>query len=143
MLLFMSNRRAEDWRELESMEDAARRLLQELDERVRRKAAERLQGSDRIRDQQPQLSPASAENAEERSLRGLGRLDAPPQQFTNREAAGDPVAGEGESGNGLEFDGRADLPTLDFVHVNPGSTARPALDEPPVKDRAVTRSRDF
>jgi len=143
MLLFMSNRRAEDWRELESMEDAARRLLQELDERVRRRAAERLEASAKIQDQQPQLSPGRAEHADGASDGVSGSLKRRPQQFTNREAAGDPVAGEGGSGNGLEFDGRADLSTLDFVHVNPEGTARPSLDEPPVKDRAVTRSRDF
>ena len=121
------------------MEDAASRLLRVLDERAKKRAAERLEASTKIQDRP--LPPD--ENADGASDGVQGSLKRRPQQFTNREAAGDPVAGEGGSGNGLEFYGRADLPTLDFVHVNPEDTARPALDESPVKDRAVTRSRDF
>ncbi|WP_210237894.1 hypothetical protein, partial [Mesorhizobium sp. M2D.F.Ca.ET.223.01.1.1] len=43
-------RKEPDWRELESYEDAARRLLAELDERVRRKASERPEGSEKFAD---------------------------------------------------------------------------------------------
>jgi len=123
------------------MEAAASRLLRVLDERVRkRRLAGGLEGPAEIQDRP--LSPD--ENAEERSHMGSGRLDAPPQLTQPREDGCDPVASKGFSGNGLEFDGRADLSTLDFVRcVNPEGTARPSLDEPPVKDRAVTRSRDF
>ena len=82
----MDNRHTrKDWRETESMEDAASRLLRVLDERIaRKKAAERLDNcSAQIADRP--LSPD--ENAEERSRMGSGRLDAPPQQFTSLEEA--------------------------------------------------------
>jgi len=85
-----------NWRETESYEDAARRLIGVMDERAKKKAAERLEGSAKIQDRP--LSPG--ENADGASDGVSGSLKRRPQQFTNREAAGDPVAGEGEPGNG-------------------------------------------
>ena len=79
------------------MEDAASRLLRVLDERAKKRAAERLEASTKIQDRP--LPPD--ENADGASDGVQGSLKRRPQQFTNREAAGDPVAGEGGSGNGL------------------------------------------
>jgi hypothetical protein len=120
----MDNRhRQKGWRETESMSDAASRLLRVLDERSKKRknsAGEDL-GRRQIADRP--LSPD--ENAEERSPRGLGRLDAPPQQFTSLEEASDHTPQGGER-RGLEFDGRAELSTLDFVQsFSPQGTARP------------------
>ncbi len=46
----MASERRPDWRETESFEDAARRLMAIMDERARKKAAERLEGSAQIAD---------------------------------------------------------------------------------------------
>jgi hypothetical protein len=68
-------------------------------------------------------------SAEERSHSGSGGLDAPPQ-LTAADR-------EDSCSDGSECVGRADLSTLDFVHVNPKGTARPAPGAP-----LVGRSRE-
>lgn len=77
MLLVMSSTHRKDWREDETLEAAARRLLAEWDERIaKKKAEEALQSSSKIADQ-PARSLAKAEEAEAQSM-GLGMLDGLP-----------------------------------------------------------------
>lgn len=77
MLPFMSNRHQRNWREEETLEAAARRLLAEWDERIaKKKAEEALQSSSKIADQ-PARSLAKAEEAEGENV-GLGTFDRSP-----------------------------------------------------------------
>ncbi|WP_210236321.1 MULTISPECIES: hypothetical protein, partial [unclassified Mesorhizobium] len=105
----MENRhRQKGWREEETMEDAARRLLQELDERVRRKASERLEGSEKIADR-----PWSQdENGREASDRGSGTLKLPGQLTPTVGGNGGDPAFEGVAERGLETGERAAISTV-------------------------------
>lgn len=72
--------RRKDWREDETLEAAARRLLAEWDERIaRKKAAERLKASEKFSDQ-PARSLAMAEKADGASDGVIGSLKRRPQR---------------------------------------------------------------
>ncbi|PBB75183.1 hypothetical protein CK227_10345 [Mesorhizobium sp. WSM4308] len=105
-------RKEPNWREEESMEAAASRLLRVLDERAKKRAAG-AQSPARILDRP--LSPD--EGADGESDLGSGSLDRRPQLTDSRE----------ELASGLEYGRRADLGQLDYVFekIRPKDTARP------------------
>jgi hypothetical protein len=130
----MSNRTQKDWRELESTEDAAARLLAVLEQRVeKRKAAEGLERSAQFADQQPTrslvgLAEKCGRDSERKhgstALKLPGRQSTPPQ---GGGIGGDPVAevgisnGIGNAGGQTGFGISSSLKCKD--------TACPALDE--------------
>lgn len=75
----MSNRHQRNWREEETLEAAARRLLAEWDERIaKKKAAERLEASEQIADQ-PARSLADADKSADSENDGvMGSFDRCP-----------------------------------------------------------------
>jgi len=81
--LTMSNGRTKGWRELESFEEAAARLIGVMDERKRKRLAGSLNAPAEIMDQQ--RSPA--ENAAGEKLEGSGSFDRQPQRPAAREDA--------------------------------------------------------
>jgi hypothetical protein len=86
----MSNSRRRNFREDETLEAAARRLLQEWDERIaRKKAAERLEASAQIADQS---CPSADKRADGESDQGVSTLNRRPQLTATRE--------DGEVGSG-------------------------------------------
>jgi hypothetical protein len=98
----MGIERKPTWRDLESMEDAARRLLAELDERVRRKASERLECSDKIQETSTR-SLVAGDKGREASAKRSAALKLPGQSTAPQGGQGaDPVALEiCKEGNGL------------------------------------------
>jgi|SRR6185369_5404319 len=117
-----------NWRETESMEDAARRLIGVLDERAKKRKhlAGGCMGPAEIADRP--LSPD--ENADGASARGSGALKRRPQSTPVREDTGDHAAERGGNSSGLEFDGRAEFSTLGFVQsFSFQGTARPTPDD--------------
>lgn len=138
--------RRKDWRELESMEDAARRLLQELDERTQRKATERktLAGGVRlgpaeIRD--PDVSPSG--KAADSESAGWGSLDRCPPVTQPREEGCDHVAGSDVCSNGLVAGGvsgllraRIDFPMRPPAQPYAGPNGEGFTVEAPVEERA-------
>src|ERR1051325_5578282 len=103
LVSMVGGRKRKDWRELESIGDAARRLLAKMDERKQHtatKASERLtQGSDKSQ-AFPALSLAW-ENADGASARGSGALKRRPQSTPVREDTGDHAAERGGNSSGL------------------------------------------
>jgi hypothetical protein len=126
-------RKDRDWRETESLSDAASRLLRVLDERKAKKAAEGLERSAQIADQQPTRSLVGlAEKCGRDSERkhGSTALKLPGRQYTPPQGGGiggDPVAevgisnGIGNAGGQTGFGISSSLKCKD--------TACPALDE--------------
>lgn len=105
-------RREPNWRETESTEDAARRLLAVLDERSRRnKASGRLQAPEQIQKSEAaspcvalEKRPADERNQGSASLQSAGQLTV--------------AWVEGEDGNGLGADG------VDHGPVEPGDVLK-------------------
>ncbi|RTM07433.1 MAG: hypothetical protein EKK31_11775 [Hyphomicrobiales bacterium] len=125
--LTMDSRRQKrpDWRETESLSDAASRLLRVLDERKKR----RLAGAEtpaEIQQSRTYVPAYPGENGREASAKNGSAALKPPGQLTpQREECGDHTL-EGGNGRGLETDGRAEFSTLDFVQsFSPQGTARP------------------
>src|SRR5690349_11196803 len=98
----MSGGQRKDWREYETMEDAARRLIGVMDERAKRKAAGSL-GVEPAEILNRPLSPD--ENGPSESDRGSGSLDRSGQLTPVREDTGDHAAARGGNGSGLEWGG--------------------------------------
>jgi hypothetical protein len=86
-------RRELDWRENEPIGDAVRRLTAMIDERNAKKR--RLAGAETPAEIQD-FPWSPGKNAEERSHKGSGRLDAPPQR---------PAATSGEEDDGVRMGG--------------------------------------
>jgi hypothetical protein len=126
-----SERKDRDWRETESMEDAARRLWRDWDERKAKKAAEGLERSAQFADQQPTRSLvglADKGGLPER-YRRLNALDGSPQFTAGREdmAGGDPVAEVGRSNGIGNAGGQAGFGISSSLKYK--DTACPTLDE--------------
>jgi len=129
-----------NWRETESMSDAASRLLRVLDERSKKRKA--LAGGDAgagtnclSKDACPCVSLEKSGLADRNN--GPHAIDA-SLQLTPSEGrnGGDPVASKGFSGNGLVMGvGRADLSGGSFS-LRCKDTVRPTLEEPLLTDRA-------
>lgn len=126
----MSSSNERDWRELETMEAAASRLLRVLDERAKKR--KNSAGGD--------TEPAKIAETSARSLVAGESGDEPERM--RRSAALDgssPTAAgawEGSSGMGgghAGFQGRS-------FSLRSGCTARPTLDEHPLTDRAITHA---
>lgn len=105
MLVGMSGEKRKDFREFETMEEAARRLIGVMDERKKRRLAGGLEGPAEIRNQ-PAVSPAKAENGGQSpsacvgsaALKSSGRQSTPPRGGNGD----DHVANHGQGGsNGL------------------------------------------
>jgi hypothetical protein len=124
----MGIERKPTWRDLESMEEAAARLLAGLDARAekRRKAAGRLEGPAEITDRP--LSPD--EKADGASNEGLGMLKRRPQFTAGREelAGGDPVAEVGRSNGIGNTGGQAGFGISSSLKYK--DTARPNSERP-------------
>ncbi|TGR83313.1 hypothetical protein EN866_34250 [Mesorhizobium sp. M2D.F.Ca.ET.223.01.1.1] len=127
----MENRhRRKDWREEESIEDAARRLLAELDERVRRKASERLEGSEKIADR-----PWSQDERGGSESDGVtGSLDRCRQSTPTVGGNGGDPALEGVAERGLGC-GQTDFDTVRFS-LDGMEAACPARGDFHVAERA-------
>jgi hypothetical protein len=112
---------APNWRDFESMEDAARRLIGVMDERAKKR---RLAGGHERPAEIHETSTQSlvaGENAEERSHKGSGRLDAPPQ----RSAAGgwEEDGGIGNTGGQTDFGRGSSLKYKDTARPNSERTS--------------------
>ena len=130
----MENRhRQKGWREEETLEAAARRLLQEWDERIaRKKAAERLEASAQIADQ-PAASLADAEVADGASDGVTGSLKRRPQH-TAREGHDSAIENEG---------GRAADSPVETGVLRANGCARPNPEDAIGADRAEVTLRRF
>jgi len=106
-----SRHRQKGWRDEETMEDAAKRLLAELEQRVEKR---RLAGG-HVRPAEIADRPLSPdENAEDGSHRGSGRLDRPPHTVVARE----------EADNGMGADGVKVVEGPDDVLKRPSANQR-------------------
>jgi hypothetical protein len=124
-------RREPNWRETESMEDAARRLWRDWDERKAKKAAECLDNSAQIEGSRTPV-PACREKSGRDSERkhGSTALKLPGRQLTPPQGGGiggDPVAEVGRSNGMGNTGGQADFGISSSLKYK--DTTRPALDE--------------
>jgi hypothetical protein len=136
-------RREPNWRETESLEDAARRLWRDWDERKAKKAAEGLERSAQFANQQPTrslvgLAEKCGRDSERQhgstALKLPGRQSTPPQ---GGGIGGDPVAEVGRSNGIGNAGGQAVLGISSSLKYK--DTASPnALDE-----ALVDRSRRY
>jgi hypothetical protein len=108
MLLLMGNERQKGWREYETYEDAARRLLAELDERSKKRktlAAGEAGGGTNCSSKGVCPCASLEKSGLANRTNGPHAIDASPQFSQPREDGCDPVASKGFSGNGLDADG--------------------------------------
>jgi hypothetical protein len=127
--LTMDSRRQRppDWRDLESTEDAVRRLTAMIDERnaKKAKAAGRLQAPAEILNQ-PRRSLA-VENAAGEMLEGLGSINRQPQRPAARE--------DERSGIGMDC-GQTDFQTVRFSYGSKGAVRPSSGSSPMPAERA-------
>lgn len=130
-----ADRKDRNWREAESMEDAARRLLAELDERAKRKdlAGRVMLEPAQIADQ-PTVSLVKAEKwpAPSKGVHAQGA----GQHTTQGEDCVDHTARKEGTGQRIGIGGRADFSGGCFSFRGGKDTARPTLDEPLLAERA-------
>jgi hypothetical protein len=121
-----------DFRDFETLGDAARRLIGVMDERAKKRKAAGGLGVDRHQFADRPMSPD--ENGPSESDRGSGSLDRSGQLAPVREGTGDHTAERGGNDSGLEWGGGH----VDFRRNFRGNkdTTRPTLDEPLLADRA-------
>jgi hypothetical protein len=135
----MENRhRRKDWREEESLEDAARRLWRDWDERKAKKAAECLDNSAQIQGSRTPV-PACREKSGRDSERKQGStaLKLPGRQLTLPQGGGiggDPVAEVGRSNGIGNTGGQADFGRGSSLKYK--DTARPGTLDEALTDRS-------